>query len=61
VTSQVNPQQHKQPTNTTTMVMAPLTPLAAWIQKYHTTQGVGSLVHVRSKAAVKWFLFNLLN
>ena len=31
VTSRVNPQQHKQPTNTTTMVMAPLAPLAAWI------------------------------
>jgi hypothetical protein len=28
---QVNPQQHKQTTNTTTMVMAPLTPPAAWI------------------------------
>jgi hypothetical protein len=32
VTSQVNPQQHKQPTNTTTMVMEPLTPPVAWIQ-----------------------------
>jgi hypothetical protein len=31
VTSRVNPQQHKQPTNTTTMVMEPLTPQAAWI------------------------------
>ncbi len=28
VTSQVNPQQHKQPTNTTNMVMAPLAPPA---------------------------------
>jgi hypothetical protein len=26
VTSRVNPQQHKQPTNTTTMVMVPLAP-----------------------------------
>jgi hypothetical protein len=32
VTSRVNPQQHKQPTNTTTMVMEPLAPPAAWIQ-----------------------------
>jgi hypothetical protein len=32
VPSQVHPQQHKQPTNTTTMVMEPLTPPAAWIQ-----------------------------
>jgi hypothetical protein len=32
VTSQVNPQQHKQPTNTTTMVMEPLIPPAVWIQ-----------------------------
>jgi hypothetical protein len=32
VTSQVNPQQHKQPTNTITMVMEPLAPPAAWIR-----------------------------
>jgi hypothetical protein len=32
VTSQVHPQQHKQPTNTPTMVMEPLAPPAAWIQ-----------------------------
>ncbi len=32
VTSRVHPQQHKQPTNTTTMVMEPLTPPAAWIR-----------------------------
>jgi hypothetical protein len=31
VMPQVHPQQHKQPTNTTTMVMEPLTPPAAWI------------------------------
>ncbi len=31
VTSRVNPQQHNQPTNTTTMVMEPLAPPAAWI------------------------------
>jgi hypothetical protein len=29
--AQVYPQQHKQPTNTTTMVMEPLAPPAAWI------------------------------
>jgi hypothetical protein len=31
VTSRVHPQQHKQPTNTTTMVMELLAPPAAWI------------------------------
>jgi hypothetical protein len=31
VMPQVNPQQHKQPTNTTTMVMEPLAPPAVWI------------------------------
>jgi hypothetical protein len=31
VTSRVHPQQHKQPTNTTTVVMEPLAPPAAWI------------------------------
>jgi hypothetical protein len=31
VTSQVHPQQHKQATNTTTMVMELLNPPAAWI------------------------------
>jgi hypothetical protein len=30
--SGVNPQQHKQPTNTTTMVMAPLAHTVMWIQ-----------------------------
>jgi hypothetical protein len=30
VMSRVNPQQHKQPTNTTTMVMEQLAPPAAW-------------------------------
>jgi hypothetical protein len=30
--SQAHPQQHKQPKNTTTMVMELLTPPAAWIQ-----------------------------
>jgi hypothetical protein len=32
VTSRVHPQQHKQPTNTTTMVMEPLAPPAVWTQ-----------------------------
>jgi hypothetical protein len=31
VMSRVHPQQHKQPTNTTTMVMELLAPPAAWI------------------------------
>jgi hypothetical protein len=45
----------KQPTNTTTMVMEPFAPPAAWIQQYRTTQGAGGLAHVLSKAAVKGF------
>jgi hypothetical protein len=53
--SWVNPQQHKQPTNTTTMVMEPLTPPAAWIWWYHAAQGAGGFAHVLSKAAVKRF------
>jgi hypothetical protein len=32
VTSRINPQQYKQPTNTTTMVMEPLAPPAAGIR-----------------------------
>jgi hypothetical protein len=56
VMSQVHLQQHKkQPTNTTTMVMEPLAPPAAWIQRYHATQGTSGLVHVLFKAAVKGF------
>ncbi len=53
--SRVYPQQHKQPTNTTTMVMVPLAPPAAWIQWIHATQGAGSLVHSFYKAAVEGF------
>jgi hypothetical protein len=53
VTSQVNPQQHKQPTNTTTMVVEPLAPPVAWIQWIHTTRGGDSLAHILSKAAVE--------
>jgi hypothetical protein len=30
--SRVHPQHHEQPTNTTTMVMEPLAPPAAWIE-----------------------------
>jgi hypothetical protein len=41
--SQVNPQQHKQPTNTTTMVMKPLTPPAAWIQDTTPPEGRAAL------------------
>ncbi len=53
--SRVHPQQHKQPTNTTTMVMELLAPPGAWIQWIHTTQGVGGLAHSFSKAAVEGF------
>jgi hypothetical protein len=55
VTSRVHPQQHKQPINTTTMVMEPLTPPAVWIQWFHATQGAGSLAHIFSKVAIKGF------
>jgi hypothetical protein len=55
VTSQVHPQQHKQPTNTTTMVMEPLAPPAAWIQSFHAAQGAGGLAHILSKVAIKGF------
>ncbi len=34
----VHPQQHKQPTNTTTLVMELLAPPAAWIQWYNAAQ-----------------------
>jgi hypothetical protein len=43
VTSQVHPQQHKQPTNTTTMVMEPLVPPAALIQQIHAVRVAGGL------------------
>jgi hypothetical protein len=56
--SQVNPQQHKQPTNTTTIVMEPLAPSAAWIKLIHTVRVAGGLAHVCSKAAVKGFWKN---
>ncbi len=55
VTSQVNPQQHKQPANTTTMVMEPLAPPAGWIQWYNAARGAGGLAHVHSEAAVEGF------
>jgi hypothetical protein len=55
VTSQVNPQQHKQPTNATTMVIEPLTSPAAWIQYIHAVRVVDGLAHTLSKAAVEGF------
>jgi hypothetical protein len=42
-------------TNITTMVVETLDPPVAWIQRIHTTQGVGDLAHILSKAAVKGF------
>ncbi len=51
--SGVHPQQHKKPTNTTTMVMEPLAKTAAWIQWIHTAQGAGGLAHSFSEAAVE--------
>jgi hypothetical protein len=55
VTSQDHPQQHKQPTNTTTMVMEPLAPPAVWIQRIHAIQVAGGLAHVFSEVAVEGF------
>jgi hypothetical protein len=55
VTPQVHPQQHKKPTNTTTMVMEPLAPPVVWIQLIHAVQVAGSLAHIFSKVAVEGF------
>jgi hypothetical protein len=55
VTSRVNPQQHKQPTNTTTMVMELLTPPAACIQLIHAVRSASGLAHIFSKADVEGF------
>jgi hypothetical protein len=55
VTSRVHPQQHKQPTNTTTMAMELLAPPAAWIQLIHTIQVAGGLAHSIFEAAVEGF------
>jgi hypothetical protein len=56
--SRVHQQQHKQPTNTTTMVMEPLTPPAAWIRWIHTFRVVSGLAHICFDAAVKEFYKN---
>jgi hypothetical protein len=61
MTSRVHPQQHKQPTNTTTMVMEPLAPPAAWIQLIHDVRVAGGLAHMFSKTAVEGFQFNSIN
>jgi hypothetical protein len=53
--SQVHPQQHKQPTNTTTMGMELLTPPAEWIRQTHAVRVVGGLAHIFSKVAVEGF------
>ncbi len=55
VTSRVHPQQHKQPANTTTMVMELLAPPAGWIRWYNAARGAGGLAHVHSEAAVEGF------
>jgi hypothetical protein len=53
--SQVHPQQHKQPTNITTMVMELLAPPAAWIRWFHAAQVAGGLAHLFFEAAFKGF------
>ncbi len=55
MTSQVYPQQRKQPINTTTMVMEPLAPPAAWIWWIHVTWRAGGLAHILSEAALEEF------
>jgi hypothetical protein len=44
--SQVHPQQHKQPTNTTTTLV---------MDQIHAAPGAGGLAHSFSKAAVEGF------
>jgi hypothetical protein len=44
--SRVNPQQHKQTTNITTMVMEPLAPPVVWIHRIHAAQVAGGLAHI---------------
>ncbi len=51
----VHPQQHKQPKNTTTMMMEALAPPAAWIRWIYATQMVGSLAHKLSEAVDEGF------
>jgi hypothetical protein len=53
--SRVHPQQHKQPTNTTTMVMEPLALSAAWIQQIHAVRVAGGLAHIFFKVSVEGF------
>jgi hypothetical protein len=55
VMSRVHPQQHKQPTNTTTMVMELLAPPAVWIQWNHAARAAGGLAHSFFEAAVEEF------
>ncbi len=52
ITLPFHPQQH---TNTTTMVVEPSTPPAAWIWWIYAARGAGGLVHVRSKVQVEGF------
>jgi hypothetical protein len=37
------------------MVMEPLAPPAAWIQRIHTVRVAAGLAHVRSEAAIEGF------
>ncbi len=51
--SQIYPQQHKQTTNITTMVMDLIASPAVWILWIHAARVVGGLAHTLFKAAVK--------
>jgi hypothetical protein len=53
MTSQVHPQQHKQTTIITTMVLELLAPPSAWILWIQAAQVVGGLAHILSEAANK--------
>ncbi len=61
VTSQVHPQQHKQPTNTTIMVMEPLAPPAAWILWYHDRPRGGRPCTYLFRGRCQRVLFDSLN
>jgi hypothetical protein len=55
VTSRIHPQQHKQTTKITTMMMEPLAPPVVSILWIHATQAAGGLAHMLSEAAGKGF------
>jgi hypothetical protein len=61
VTSQVNPQQHKQPANTTTMVMEPLAPQRHGFNDTTLPEGWAALRMFVPKGCRQRILLDLLN